>query len=38
MNYDFNTLVQPILESMWKADPVEATFKGIHRYDHLLSQ
>lgn len=38
MNTEFKLLVDQILHAMWRAQPVEATFMGIHRYDHLLSQ
>ncbi|HEX9912329.1 MAG TPA: DUF885 domain-containing protein, partial [candidate division Zixibacteria bacterium] len=33
MNKGFQALVEQILEYRWKANPVEATFTGIHKYD-----
>jgi uncharacterized protein (DUF885 family) len=33
MNKGFQALVDQILEYRWKANPVEATFTGIHKYD-----
>ncbi|MDH4224008.1 MAG: DUF885 domain-containing protein, partial [candidate division Zixibacteria bacterium] len=33
MNKRFQTLEEKILEFRWKANPVEATFAGVHRYD-----
>jgi uncharacterized protein (DUF885 family) len=38
MNRRFNKLVDEILEFRWKTRPVEATFSGIHRYDHQLDK
>lgn len=35
---NFNKLVDDILEFMWKSMPVEATFAGIHKYDHELGK
>ncbi len=32
----FDRLVDEILEFLWKASPLSATFAGIHKYDHLL--
>lgn len=31
-------MVDEILEAIWKSEPVDATFTGIHIYDHLLSK
>lgn len=36
MNKRFQALVDMILEYRWKANPVEATFFGIHKYDGEL--
>jgi hypothetical protein len=39
MNYsdsDFSRLVDEILEEHWKAFPLDATFSGIHKYDHTM--
>jgi len=33
----FSQLVNELLEETWRHDPVGATRKGIHRYDHLLA-
>ena len=33
MNKKFQNLVDKILEFRWKANPVEATYSGIHKYD-----
>jgi len=38
MNREFNRLVNEILELHWKDGPVEATFLGIHQYDHKLDK
>lgn len=38
MDRQFNRLVDEILEFRWKARPVEATFSGVHRYDHQLDR
>jgi uncharacterized protein (DUF885 family) len=38
MNAQFKRLVDDILEFRWKAKPVNATFSGIHKYDHLLDK
>jgi uncharacterized protein (DUF885 family) len=36
MNKRFQALVDQILEYRWKANPVEATYAGIHKYDGLF--
>jgi uncharacterized protein (DUF885 family) len=36
MNKRFQDWVDQILEYRWKANPVEATYSGIHKYDGLL--
>jgi len=33
MNKRFQALVDKVLEFRWKANPVEATFSGVHKYD-----
>ncbi|MDP2960252.1 MAG: DUF885 domain-containing protein [candidate division Zixibacteria bacterium] len=33
MNKRFQALVEQILEFRWKANPVDATYSGIHKYD-----
>lgn len=38
MNRQFKKLVDEILEFRWRTKPVEATFSGIHRYDHKLGR
>ncbi len=38
MNRQFKKLVDQILDLRWKARPVEATFSGVHRYDHQLDR
>ncbi|MFZ5916485.1 MAG: DUF885 domain-containing protein [Chloroflexota bacterium] len=34
---DFGRLVDEFLAATWRHEPVEATWKGIHDYDHLLA-
>ncbi len=36
MNKKFQALVEKVLEYRWKANPVEATYTGIHKYDGLF--
>jgi uncharacterized protein (DUF885 family) len=38
MNREFGRLVNEVLEFYWKGKPVEATFLGIHTYDHKLDR
>ena len=35
---DFSRLTDEILEYLWRKKPVEATFMGIHEYDHTLGR
>jgi uncharacterized protein (DUF885 family) len=38
MNENFNRLADEILEYYWKNKPVDATFLGIHKYDHTFGK
>jgi uncharacterized protein (DUF885 family) len=38
MNKQFKRLVDDIMEFRWRSKPVEASFSGIHKYDHLLDK